>query len=76
MKKYYPLIISVIIGIGLFIIIITPPSFINFIPFALHEALLKEIVSEGVFIVMFNVLISCILAYLLYKILRKFIKSG
>ena len=76
MKKYYPLIISVIIGIGLFIIIITHPSFINFIPFALHEAFLKEIVSEGIFIIMFDILISCISAYFSYKILKKLIRSN
>jgi hypothetical protein len=71
MREELLILISVILGALFFWFIITPPSFINFIPQALHESFFRNIIKEGTFIIVFDLLISCGVAYFLFRILKR-----
>ncbi len=70
MKKYFPIIISILLSSSIFFYLITPSSFFNFLPFAIHDNFFRNIVSEALFIIIFDLLCSVILFYVFYKVLK------
>ena len=64
-------VICSVFAIVLFVIIVLPPSIVNFIPYMIHlELRLEYWIDELPFIVFFDVFFSIFCAMLLFKILR------
>jgi len=74
MKKPLQIVLSLLIGFGFFLLISRTPSVVNMIPFALHERFFRGIFEEYTFIMIFDVLLSLIVAYIVYSLLARFYK--
>jgi len=72
-------IISVSVGLitaSIFLVLVlTPPSTFNLLPFSLHESLFRDVIKESSFIVMFDVLVSVIIFFLVKKLVKKLMEN-
>ena len=75
MKTIFQLIIIIIFGCLTFVLLYKVLGFFNFLPFAIHQQFLREIVRENVFILIFDLFLSTLAAILLFIFLRKRIKN-
>lgn len=71
MKKIVPLILSALLSTSVFNYIIKPPSFFNFLPFAIHENFFRGIVGERLFIIVFDLLFAILLFFVFNKVFKK-----
>lgn len=53
--------------------VLTPPSVFNMLPFAIHQAINPEGVSENIFIAVFNMVIALLLLVFSYRLAYKFL---
>lgn len=67
------LLLAVLISIGLLVFALTTPSAFNFLPFAIHQAIFRDVIMEKSFIVIFDILTALFLVWFFYKILTRFV---
>ena len=67
------LIIAFVLSGGFLAFVLTPPSFFNFLPLAIHQAMFRDVFAEKTFIVVFDIMVAVFFVWLFYKILIRFI---
>lgn len=71
MKKVIFILLSILVGGVFYALVLRPPSIINFIPFAIHQQLFRKIISEHVFILLFDILLVLLVAFVFNIYLKK-----
>ncbi len=64
------LILSIIIAVGFLWAVLTPPSIFNFLPYAIHESMKTNAISENNFIRVFDICSSMVVFVLSYILSR------
>jgi hypothetical protein len=76
-NKIITILVAVVITAGFLYWTLIPPSIFNFIPFSIHQAFFKQvtengevinIVSESIFVKLFDVFVSLIVFWITYKL--------
>ncbi len=71
MKKVIFLVLSLLVGGGFYALISQTSSIINLLPFAIHQQFFRKVIREDLFILIFDIFLALILAFVLYRYLRK-----
>ncbi len=64
------IIISIVLSGAFLIYVLIPPSAFNYIPFFIHQSVLKSLIDEALFIKIFDVLVSILLMFIIYKVAK------
>lgn len=75
MKIIITLILTLLLGIGIFIILMEPGNVVNFILYSMHNSLKIEIISENNFILFFDLFLSILISSISFFIIKRFINK-
>lgn len=75
MKRIITLILTLLLGIGIFIMLMEPGNVVNFIPYSVHNSLKIEIISENNFILFFDLFLSILISSISFFIIKRFINK-
>lgn len=76
MKKIVDNFLAPVISILFFYMVITPPNIFNLIPANIHRALFRKLFSEEITMVIYNLILSLIVFWLVKKIAYLVFKSS
>lgn len=72
MKNIFILGVCLLLGLVLFLLLSTTNNIVNFIPYSIHNLFVNTILSESVFIIGFDVLLSLVMSAILFLIIKKY----
>lgn len=73
-NMFFKWLIPIAVSLVFFWIVITPPSYFNFLPYGIHEALFRGSGFEKEFIIAFDFVVALLIFFLVRYLFRKSVR--